>query len=719
VYLELQQRLLARVREVIQSKYEIELGPIAIEQPPDVKLGEFALPVAFELARKLRKAPKIIATELAAALTENAEDPAFASFEGAGAGYLNVRLNRAVAAAQLSSETKQTAPNSGLHVLVEHTSINPNKAAHVGHLRNAILGDTFVRILRANGQQVDVQNYIDNTGVQVADVVVGFLHLEGKSLAEIRELISAKEAEGDQEGEQPFDYLCWDVYARVSQWYGSGSEEENKQRKSLRYATLHEIEAGGNETAAVAELISTAVLRRHLQTMLRLDITYDFLPRESEILHLKFWDLAFEQLKQTGVLYFETEGKNKGCWVMTRPDAKAVEDGAADEDAKVIVRSNGTVTYVGKDIAYHLWKFGLLGRDFGYQPFFKYPDHECWISAIKGAEHHPHFGGAQAIYNVIDSRQSDPQANVIQALRGMGHTAEADRYTHFSYEMVALTPRCAVELGYTVAEEDLARPYIEVSGRKGFGVKADDLIDKLIAATRKETDARQPDRPEAERQHIAEQIAIGALRYFMLKFTRGTVIAFDFKDALSFEGETGPYVQYAIVRIRNIFRKAEIAPEAALAAFAALAGREPVSNTIQGEHNGAFELPQESHAEGSVTGHDFSRADTATRIEGALAPAGTFALPLLNEADEIWAIWLRSAKRTAVLAQCIATSEPAFVARHVFQLAQEFNNFYHRHHILTEEDPARKTLLLATAAIALRELVTVLSWLGIESPEVM
>lgn len=663
VYLELQQRLLARVREVIQSKYEIELGPIAIEQPPDLKLGEFALPVAFELARKLRKAPKIIAAELAAALSENAEDPAFASFESAGAGYLNVRLNRAGTAARLASDIEETVPNSGLHVLVEHTSINPNKAAHVGHLRNAILGDTFVRILRANGQKVDVQNYIDNTGVQVADVVVGFLHLESKSLAEIRTLISEFETNGEK-----FDYLCWDVYARVSQWYDSGSEEENKQRKFLRYATLHEIEAGGSETAAVAELISTAVLRRHLETMLRLDITYDFLPRESEILHLKFWDLAFEQLKQTGVLYFETEGKNKGCWVMTRPDAKATEEGETDEDAKVIVRSNGTVTYVGKDIAYHLWKFGLLGRDFGYRPFFQYPDRTCWISTEHGEADHPHFGGAQAIYNVIDSRQSDPQANVIQALRGMGHTAEADRYTHFSYEMVALTPRCAIDLGYTVAEEDLARPYIEVSGRKGFGVKADDLIDKLIAATRKETDARQPDRPETERQHIAEQIAIGALRYFMLKFTRGTVIAFDFKDALSFEGETGPYVQYAIVRIRNIFRKAETTPEAALTAFATL---DPSASS------------------------------------------------LLQEADEIWAIWLRASKRSLTLEQCISTSEPAFVARHVFQLAQEFNNFYHRHHILTEEDPTRKTLLLATAAIALRELVLVLSWLGIEAPEVM
>ena len=676
MYLELQQRLLTRIRALIQDQYNIELGPIAIEQPPDLKLGEFALPVAFELARKLRKAPKIIAAELASLLNNSlataglflplesqgtAQGLAISRFEAAGAGYLNVYLDRNCVASALAQFDVRPAPNSGLHVLVEHTSINPNKAAHVGHLRNAILGDTFVRILRANGQKVDVQNYIDNTGVQVADVVVGFLHLENKSLAEIRTLIAGFETNGEK-----FDYLCWDVYAAVSQWYESGTEEENKHRKSLRYATLHEIEAGGNETAAVAELISTAVLRRHLETMLRLDITYDFLPRESEILHLKFWDLAFELLKQTGVLYFEAEGKNKGCWVMTRPDAKIVAEGATDEDAKVIVRSNGTVTYVGKDIAYHLWKFGLLGRDFGYLPFFEYPDHTCWISAEKGEAIHPHFGGAQAIYNVIDSRQSDPQANVIQALRGMGHTAEADRYTHFSYEMVALTPRCAVELGYTVSEEDLSRPYIEVSGRKGFGVKADDLIDKLILATRRETDSRQPDRSEEERQKVAEQIAVGALRYFMLKFTRGTVIAFDFKDALSFEGETGPYVQYAIVRARNIFRKAGTTPEKVLAELANL--------------------------------------DVAS---------------LLNDADDIWGIWLRASKRSLTLDQCISTSEPAYVARHVFQLAQEFNNFYHRHHILTEEDPTRKTLLLATAAIVLRELVLVLSWLGIESPEVM
>ncbi len=659
MYLELQNRLAARLRSVLEVKYNLQLETIPVEIPPDLQFGELATPIAFELARKLRKAPKIIAQEIVAALGEL---QGFAGFEVAGAGYINARLDRAACARLVAGGEGLNRASTGLHSLVEHTSINPNKAAHIGHLRNAILGDTFVRLLRAAGQKVDVQNYIDNTGVQVADVVVGYLHLEGQSFTQVRQLLEDLKRKGER-----VDYYCWDLYARTSQWYEQGSEEENAARKKLRYATLHEIEQGGNETAEVAELISTAVLKRHLETMLRLDIEYDFLPRESEILHLKFWEAAFEQLKQTGVLYFETEGKNKGCWVMTRPGAETT-DGETDEDAKVIVRSNGTVTYVGKDIAYHLWKFGLLGRDFGYKPFFTYPNHECWISAEKGDEPHPHFGGAQAIYNVIDSRQSDPQANVIQALRGMGHAEQADRYTHFGYEMVALTPRCAVELGYEVSQEDLARPYIEVSGRKGFGVKADDLIDKLIAATRAEVDARQTGRDEAEREQIAKQIAIGALRYFMLKFTRNSVIAFDFKDALSFEGETGPYIQYAVVRTRNIFRKAGTTPEAALA---------------------------------ELTG-----IDVAPYLQG-------------EDAEDIWALWLRAARRTLVLEQCIATSEPAYLAKHAFQLAQEFNNFYHRHHILTEEDPARKTFLLATAAVALRELVVALSWLGIESPEAM
>jgi arginyl-tRNA synthetase len=652
-----QQRLLReRVRSVLQAKYQVELPQIAIEQPPDLEMGEYALPVAFELARRLKRSPRAIAGELVADLLPL---EGFTSFTVAGAGYINGKLDRQAAVEQIARDDTPEE-QSHLHSLVEHTSINPNKAAHIGHLRNAILGDTFVRLLRAAGQLVDVQNYIDNTGVQVADVVVGLTHLEGYDLAGVLQLLADLKARGER-----IDYYCWDLYAQVSQWYGA-SEAEAKERKQIRLDTLHAIEAGGNDIAKIADLVSTAVLRRHLETMLRLGIEYDFLPRESEILHLKFWDLAFEQLKAKGVLYLETEGKNKGCWVMRRASTTAATgEGEVDEDAKVIVRSNGTVTYVGKDIAYHLWKFGLLGRDFGYARFFAYTDHECWISTEAGEPDHPDFGGAQAIYNVIDSRQADPQANVIEALRGLGYTDAAEHYVHFSYEMVALTPRCAMELGYQISQEDQARSYIEVSGRKGFGVKADDLLDKLIGAAKEEVDSRHPQRSPEERQSIAHQIAVGALRYFMLKFTRNTVIAFDFKEALSFEGETGPYVQYAIVRARNIFRKAGTTPEAALVDV-------KVGNYLEGE--------------------------------GA---AG------------LWELWIMASRLSLLLEQCIAAAEPAYLARHAFQLAQLFNNFYHRHHILTEDDPGRKQFLLATAAVAERVLVRSLDWLGITVPEVM
>jgi arginyl-tRNA synthetase len=593
--------------------------------------------------------------------------PGFARFEVAGAGYINCKLDRSEAVRAIAAGEEMHL-SAGERVLVEHTSINPNKAAHIGHLRNAILGDTFMRLLMAAGYSVAVQNYIDNTGVQVADVVVGLMHLEGLSEEGVTALLEKLRADGVR-----IDYYLWDLYARVSQWY-EADETEKAARKKIRLDALHEIERGGNATAAVGEMVSNAVLHRHLETMERLDIEYDFLPRESEILHLHFWDAAFEQLKAKGVVYLETEGKNKGCWVMRRAGSVAETDGdtgeaGPNEDAKIIVRSNGTVTYVGKDIAYHLWKFGLLpGKSFGYRRFHQYQTHTCWISAMNSEPEHPHFGGAKAIYNVIDSRQADPQNNVIEALRGMGYTDAADHYTHFSYEMVALTPRCAQELGYEISEEDAGRPYIEVSGRKGFGVKADDLLDRLVVAAQAEVFSRHPELDENEQREIATQIAIGALRYFMLKFTKNTLIAFDFREALSFEGETGPYAQYACVRAANIFRKGNVDPAAALAA---------ITN-----------MP-------------------------AIAWLET------DDAAALWEVWLSASKLGLLLQQAVETTEPAYLAKYVFQLAQQFNNFYHRHHILTEEDPAKRALLLATAAIAQRELTRALSWMGVKVPSVM
>lgn len=653
MYLELQHQLIQKVRDLLKQRYDLELPRLVVDQPPDIKLGEYALPLSFELAKKLRKPPRKIAEEIVASLGAVA---GFQKFEVAGAGYINACLSRQEAANLLLYETRTPPkPQRPEKILVEHTSINPNKAAHIGHLRNAILGDTFVRLLRASGAHVDVQNYIDNTGVQVADVVVGFLYLEKKGKSEIEKLIASQDPR--------FDYYCWDLYARVSQWY-----ESDKERLQLRLKTLHDIEQGNNQAAEIGGLISDAIIRHHLQTMQRLDIQYDFLPQESEILHLHFWELAFEQMKQKGVLYLEAEGKNKGCWVMRRAGSKPAESESQgpDEDAKVIVRSNGTVTYVGKDIAYHLWKFGLLGRDFGYRHFYRYPnDQLVWISAESGEPGHPHFGGVNAIYNVIDVRQSDPQSNVIEALRGLGYVQQAENHHHFSYGMVVLTPACATELGFEVSEEDSKRSHIELSGRKGFGVKADDLLDALIAAAQKEVDARHPELNPSERRDIAAQIAVGALRYFMLKFTKNSLIAFDFKEALNFEGETGPYAQYAVVRATNIFRKGGLSPESVLAAKT-----------------------------------DFRFLDEPG-------------------ADEIWQLLLTAGQVSAIVEQCIATTEPAYAAKYSFQLAQQFNNFYHKHHILTEADPDRKQFLLATAAVVRHALIRSLGLMGITVPPVM
>jgi arginyl-tRNA synthetase len=668
LYRNLERRLAQQMREFLRRSYGLELERIVIEQPPKINFGEYAMPLAFELAKKLRKAPRKIAEEIV-----NGIGPieGFEKLDIAGAGYINARVNRADMAAAVAQDDESHAEIPSGKILVEHTSINPNKAAHIGHLRNAILGDTFVRLLQFAGRDVDVQNYIDNTGVQVADVVVGFLHLEKKNREQIQQLTQSPR----------FDYYCWDLYAKVSQWY-----EQDPENKKIRLRALHELEQGGNETSMIAELISTSVLRRHLETMDRLDIEYDFLPRESEILRLHFWDAAFVKLKEAGVLSYETEGKNKGCWVMRRAgtsnrlstlrprsgqapatgDTEEITEAITEEDQKVIVRSNGTVGYVGKDIAYHMWKLGLLGRDFGYKKFYRYPNgHQCWVSAEEGDAEHPHFGDVAEIYNVIDTRQAEAQNTVIEALRGLGHSAQADHYTHFSYEMVALTPRCAVELGYELSEVEKARSYIEVSGRRGFGVKADDLIDALIASAKNEVDARHAELTDSERRKIAEQIAIGALRYFMLKYTKPSIIAFDFKDALSFEGETGPYAQYAVVRATNIFRKGGLNPE-----------------TFSPNH-----------------------------IE--------FDKYLGLDANELWELWLAASKTAFVVEQCIATTEPAYLAKHIFQLAQLFNTFYHRYPILTEPEEDRKKFLLATTAIVRRELIRALQVMGISVPPVM
>ncbi|HTC36053.1 MAG TPA: arginine--tRNA ligase [Bryobacteraceae bacterium] len=637
----IEKNISARVAEYVKAKHGVE-GASTLEQPKQSSFGELAIPVAFHLARQLKQAPRAIAAELVAGL--GAID-GVSALEVAGNGYINVRLDRGAYGFGVLSGADETREPTPGKIIVEHTNINPNKAAHIGHLRNAVLGDTFVRMLRANGRTVEVQNYIDNTGVQVADVVAGFHFLRKMSYDHVVEVMKSSR----------FDYYCWDLYAEVS---------SHPNLKEWRLETLHAIEHRTGESARLAALVSEAIVGYHLDTMRRLDIRYDLLPRESEILYLKFWETAFELLKARKAIYFETEGKNKGCWVMPASAFKE-QTGEDTDDSKVIVRSNNTVTYVGKDIAYQLWKFGLLGKDFYYLPW---PEKGVYITTGEPQATGYDFGHGDSVYNVIDSRQSYLQDVVVAGLRALEFNEQADRSIHFSYEMVALTPGTCVELGIELSEEDKKRTYVEVSGRKGLGVKADDLIDKLIEKALEEVDSRHPEAPAGERRKVATEIAIGALRYFMLKFTRNSVIAFDLQEALSFEGDTGPYVQYTAVRAGNILRKL-------------------------GE-----------------------RGEALPDFEGALDQE---ALARQLGSEDFWQLLLMASKSDSAIERAIASGEPAHVAKYAFQLAQAFNNFYHGYQVLSEENREKRVFLLWITDYVRRQLEGTLGVLGITVPEYM
>jgi arginyl-tRNA synthetase len=671
-------RLRAHLARLLTTRYSLDESAqpaLSIEYPPNRDLGDLGTPVAFELARRLRKPPRAIAQEIAVE---------FGTLEGiervaaAPNGYLNFFLARpAFLLDRLTAASSAKTPGPG-KAIVEHTAINPNKAAHIGHLRNAALGDTLVRVLRFRGVPVEVQNYIDDTGVQVADVVVGFRHIAGKTLNEIRAIADTTR----------FDFYCWDLYARATEWY-----DEDKERLTIRAATLHDIEHGGNENAAIAAFIADRIVRCHLRTMARMSVDYDLLTWEGDILRLKFWAQAFEVLKAKRAVHLRTDGRLAGCWVMPiqedldstpnsatpnipplpTPDGQTEED--AEEREKVIVRSNGVVTYVGKDIAYQFWKLGLLGRDFNYREFAPRPHGPLWAtSSIDGAATHPPFGGAAYVYNVIDVRQSYLQKLLKQALIAVGHPEGAERSHHFSYEMVALSHATARELGFAPApdSEDAKRPFVEVSGRKGLGVKADDLLDTVIKKAGAEVTKRNAELDEAGIARTAEMIGIAAVRYFLIKFSRGKVIAFDLDEALSFQGESGPYIQYAVVRINNIFRKLQ-------------------------ERDGL---------------------DEATLVAAlATVPAGELTG---DNGHELWSLVLEAARLDEVVEQVVATLEFSVLAKYAFGLAQAFNAFYNLHpsrsSILNEERDAARRWRAAAVIYLRNQLTRALDLMGIAVP---
>ncbi len=666
--------------QVIASLYSLErssLPSLVLDYPPNRDLGDLGTPAAFELARRLRKAPRAIAQEVAAAFGTLA---GVRQVTAAPNGYLNFFLERPAFLLDRLSSTAAPSTEGAGKAIVEHTAINPNKAAHIGHLRNSALGDTLVRVLRFSGIPVEVQNYIDDTGVQVADVVVGLRVLEKMSLADVRKVADTTR----------FDYYCWDLYARVTDWYG-----EDKARLEIRAQTLHDIEHGGNESADIAGLVADRIVRCHLKTMARMNVDYDLLTWEGDILRLKFWAQAFDVLKAKGAVYLRTEGRLAGCWVMpiqeelehtpngpaptsSTPGATESDDDA-EEREKVIVRSNGVVTYVGKDIAYQFWKLGLLGRDFLYRVFAEKPNGPLWAtSSTDGVAEHPSYGGAAYVYNVIDVRQAYLQKLLKQALIAVGHPEGAQRSHHFSYEMVALSHATARELGFAPPpdSEEARRPFVEVSGRKGLGVKADDLLDIVIRKAREEVTRRSPELPDDEVTHIAGLIGVAAVRYFLIKFSRGKVIAFDLEEAISFQGETGPYIQYAIVRINNIFRNVQERDGLEEAALLTALGQHPA---------------------GELTG---------------------------DNGHELWALVLEASRLDEIVEQVVATLEFSVLAKYAFGLAQAFNAYYNlqppsRSSILNEERDNVRRWRAAGVIYVRNQLTRALDLMGIGVPQRM
>lgn len=670
--LQIQTSLRDKLVDLSNDLFAVSPDTIAAETPPKTEFGDLAFPIAFELAKKIKQTTgeKKNPREIAEVLKGEIEKEAFVQkVDVAGAGYLNVFVDRASFLVQNAGNAVVgglgSMPADASKVCVEHTSVNPNKAAHIGHVRNSVLGDTFQRILGSTGKRVEVQNYIDNTGVQVADVVVGFIHLEKLGLDEIKALDEKLKAEG-----RSFDYFCWDLYARVGQEYQTSDE-----LKARRAEVLHAIEEGGNAIAELADYVATRNVECIIATMERLRIRYDLLPRESEILHLHFWDRAFDQMKQLGVIRYESEGNHAGCWVMPFDSHEGTDD---HENDKILVRSNGTVTYTGKDIAYQMWKLGILGLDFNYRLFHTYPDgKDVWMTVgpqavdLQEADV-PAFGGGETIYNVIDTRQSYPQEVVKKGVAAISPERGEKASVHLSYEMVALSPAAAEELGFELSEDDRKRTFIEMSGRKGLGVKADDLIDRLEEKALAEVESRHADASDNEKRHIAHQIAVGALRYFLLKFTRNTVIVFDFAEALSFDGETGCFCQYSAVRANSIFRK-----------FAETGGK---------------------------------LDEIAGRSQDAAAVSTVFSS---EDGDDIWSLAILAARIEDSVRQAAAANEPAILAKYTFTLAKAFNLFYHRHKILSEPNETKKAVLLTVADMARISLTRSLELLGIEVPERM
>nr|WP_042122707.1 arginine--tRNA ligase [Paenibacillus senegalensis] len=488
---------------------------VVIEQPAHLEHGDYSTNVAMQLARIIRKPPIEIAKMLKIQLElEGKCTNIVYKVEVAPPGFINLYIDWT----QWAQRSFALPSGSGEKTIIEHTSINPNKSAHIGHLRNSCIGDTLVRMLRRSGSPIEVHNYIDDLGNQLADTVVGLLNIPSTAVF------------------SRFGDFCWDIYSRVNKEY-----EHNTELLEQRTKVLQALEEGKGNAAWIGAVAAERIVREHLEEMDEFGIQYDLLVWESNIVREGFWASAFSLLKQTKQFYQETSGNLKGCWVLKKPPSTAEANESEHHVAdKVLVRSNGVLTYTAKDIAYHLWKFGLLEKDFSYKPI----NSDLWTTAGNGVR--SSFGKADLVINVIDHRQQYPQAMVKQALEELGYYRQADKLRHVSYGVVSLSPGAAEELGMDTSD---GRSSYAMSGRQGIGIKIRDLLDRMEGII---------DDKRSDKQGLpSRMIAAAAIRYYLLRFSLSTEVVFDLQQATEITGNTGVYLMYAHARAVNLLNKAK------------------------------------------------------------------------------------------------------------------------------------------------------------------
>ncbi|AWB45211.1 arginine--tRNA ligase [Paenibacillus sp. CAA11] len=520
--------LLVWITEKVEEAVRRLYAEAGIEEPTESKVrveassrpgqGDYASSIAMPLAKLMRRPPIQIAEQLKSFLVQDERFMTLmAKVEVAAPGFLNMTVNWNAWVHSAYRKVDLTTLSLG-KVVVEHTSINPNKSAHIGHLRNSCIGDTLVRMLRRTGSEVEVHNYIDDLGNQLADTVVGLLHLP---------------TEGQH---KRFGDFCWDVYSKVSQKLNAEPELAEERAR-----VLHAMEEGRGNLAWVGTLTAERIVNEHLEEMKQFGIEYDLLVWESNIVREGFWNAAFERLKSTPHFVQETEGKLQGCWVLKQHEGHSPSQDEEDESYspdKVLVRSNGILTYTAKDIAYHLWKFGVLNKDFLYKPFAG----ELYTTSSSGEQ--GRYGQADTVINVIDHRQEYPQAMVKQALGLLGYDKEAASLQHVGYGVVSLSPSAAAELGIDTSD---GKASYAMSGRAGIGIKITDLLDRM---------ERIVEEKRADKNGMpSREIAAAAIRYYLLRFNLQTEVVFDLQQATEITGNTGVYLLYAYARAGSVLSK--------------------------------------------------------------------------------------------------------------------------------------------------------------------